>query len=116
MYSILGRIVMVTTFGKWERQRIELVRDLLSDPTIATQTTIDVINNALFDPVNAVMYETGRGYVNEQMKDVAPMPLKELMVGSYKSSLTVMLDSLSRSLNITSSSCSKILRFSDGSN
>ena len=113
----MGQYV-VTTFGKWEMQRIELVKDLLLDPTIAPQTSIEAINNALLDPVNSAMYETARGYVSERMKGLSePLSskdIKALTVESYKSALSVVLESLSSSLSIPASLLAPhVLKFCD---
>jgi hypothetical protein len=97
---IMGNYV-VTTFGKWEEQRKKLVADLLNNPEVAKIVTKEKIEKALFDDVNSVMFETGRDFVIKNMPKVPQeMSMKDLIIQSYKLSLTVVLDSLAKALSI----------------
>jgi len=97
----MGKYI-VTTFGKWEEQRKQLVAELLSNADIAALTTKERIEQALFDDVNSVMVEIvyAHSRVNYQNLLSGQITLRELTIQAFKLSLTVVLKALSNVLAI----------------
>jgi hypothetical protein len=96
---LMGQFI-VSTFGKWESQRKELIKDLLADPNIYTKTSEFAINTALLNPVHSAMYELALNYIREHTNNIQPTAMRQLVCESYQLSLTVVLKSLSNALNI----------------
>ncbi len=97
----MGKYI-VTTFGKWEEQRKQLVAELLSNAGIAALTTKERIEQALFDDVNSVMVEIvyAHSRVNYQNLLSGQITLREMTIQAFKLSLTVVLNALSNALAI----------------
>lgn len=85
----------VTTYGKWETQRVALVKKLVSNTHI--QQSKENIDNALFTTVNEQMVKAGYAYVRANN---GSLPLKELTLNCYEASLGVVLDALSSALAV----------------
>lgn len=95
----------VSTFGKWERQRQELVKSLLSDKDIAPKVSEQTIHEALLCEVNTSMFEVAFDFVKKQSETMppqamSPQVMKELTIESYRLSLTVVLNSLAKKLDL----------------
>lgn len=62
------RTYRVSTYGKWEVERVQLVINLLSDAKINTKVTEAQINEALFTTVISAMINVALTYVNKNYK------------------------------------------------
>lgn len=86
----------VTTFGKWEVERTTLVEQLLSNDAISSLVSRDILNDALLGPVHAGMHAAAIGFTRANKT----MPLRELVINSFKQSLLGVLENLSKALSI----------------
>jgi hypothetical protein len=97
----MGKYI-VTTFGKWEEQRKQLVAELLSNAEIAAKINKEKIEQVLFDDVNSAMVEMAYSYsrANYPKVGTGQITLRDMTLQAYKLSLTVVLNSLSNALAI----------------
>lgn len=91
--------VVVSTFGKWEKERQEFVKALLSNPQIAEKCTQKQIEDAIFDQVHSKMFELGYRFGTENPYELEE--LQERTIVSYNLTLAAPIAKiLSETLNI----------------
>ncbi|KTD22754.1 Uncharacterised protein [Legionella lansingensis] len=90
----------VSTFGKWESQRKQLVQDLLADKQLG-ELNEKQVDDVLLNDVNSAMVTAAFAYIKEEKQKSTSIPMRELTISSYRVSLNVMLNSLAHSLKLS---------------